>query len=76
MSLIYALVARGNDTVLCNYTPHKGNFEQIAMNVLKRLDLSKMYGQFGTAKYNFYSFNKDKYVFLVMVEVEVPLYLI
>jgi hypothetical protein len=67
MSLIYALVARGNDTILCNYTPFSGNFEQIALDVLKRLNLSKMYGQFGTAKYNFYSFIKENYVFLVMV---------
>jgi hypothetical protein len=67
MSLIYTLVARGNDTVLCNYTPFTGNFEQIAMDALKRLNLSKKYGQFGTARYNFYSYNKENYVFLVMV---------
>lgn len=72
MSLIYALVARGNDTILCSYSPHTGNFEQVALDVLKRLNLSKMYGQYGTAKYNFYSFTKENYVFLVMVEVEVP----
>jgi hypothetical protein len=71
MSLIYALVARGNDAVLCNYTPFTGNFEQIALDVLKRLNLSRMYAQFGTAKYNFYSYIKENYVFLVMVETEV-----
>lgn len=71
MSLIYALVARGNDTVLCNYTPFSGNFEQIALDVLRRLQLSRMYGVYGTARHNFYSYIKDGYVFLVMVEVEV-----
>ena len=70
-ALIYALVSRGNSKVLCEYMPHSGNFQQVALDVLKRLNLSKSVGQFGTANYNFYSYTKDSYVFLVMVGSEV-----
>lgn len=35
MSLIYTVILRGNKTVLCEYTEHSGNFQQISLNLLK-----------------------------------------
>jgi methyltransferase-like protein len=71
MSIIYALVARGSDSVLCSYSPHQGNFEQVAFDVLKRLKPSQKYGQYATAHHNFYSYCIDGYIFMVMAETEV-----
>ncbi len=33
MSMIYALVSRGQSTVLSSFTPFAGNFQNIAMDV-------------------------------------------
>ena len=36
MSIIYALVAKNDDQVLCEYTEYKGNFEQISRTILRK----------------------------------------
>jgi hypothetical protein len=64
--LVYSLVSRGNDTVLSEHTTHKGNFQQISLQVLKRLNLNRQIGEFVTANYKFYSLVRSGYVFLVM----------
>jgi len=38
------------------------------MKVLKKCNLGKTFGQYGTANYNFYTYVKEGFVFLVMVE--------
>ena len=37
MSIIYALVAKNDDQVLCEYTEYKGNFEQISRTILRKI---------------------------------------
>ena len=64
--LVYALVARGNQSVLSSYTSYKGNFEQVSLQVLRRLNLNRSIGEFATANYKFYSLIKEGFVFLVM----------
>ena len=71
--LVYSLVSRGNDTVLSEYTMHKGNFQQISLQVLKRLNLNRQIGEFVTANYKFYSLVRSGYVFLVMAGADVGL---
>ncbi len=39
--------------------------------VLHKVNMSKNFGQYGTANYNFYTSIKEGYVFLVMVESDV-----
>lgn len=38
------------------------------MQVLAKTNLSKTFGQFATANYSFYTFVKDRFIFLAMVE--------
>lgn len=38
MSLIYVLISKGNDRVLCEYTEYNGNFEQVSRNLLKKIE--------------------------------------
>jgi hypothetical protein len=37
MSIIYALVAKSHDKVLCEYTEYHGNFEQVSRGLLKNI---------------------------------------
>ena len=37
MSLIYTLIAKSFDMVICEYTEYHGNFEQVSRNLLKNV---------------------------------------
>ena len=37
MSIIYALVSRGPDVVLCEHTEYAGNFQQISRMLLRKI---------------------------------------
>ena len=78
--LIYSLVSRGHETVLSSYSAFAGNFPSVSLDVfvkltqvLHRCNLSKMFGQYGTMNFNFYTFVKDGFVFLVMVDTSVQI---
>ena len=45
------------------------------IKVLAKTNMSKTFGQFATANYCFYTFVKEGFVFLVMVESSVPHFL-
>ena len=45
----------------------------ILTKVLHRCNLSKMFGQYGTMNFNFYTFVKEGFVFLVMVDTTVQI---
>jgi hypothetical protein len=34
MSILYTLIARGTKTILCEFTDHSGNFQQVSMQFL------------------------------------------
>ncbi len=36
MSIIYTLIARDKDVILCDYSEYTGNFEQITVKLLKK----------------------------------------
>lgn len=42
MSIIYALVGKGNDTILVDYTNSFGNFAQITKNILKKIEIDNV----------------------------------
>ena len=64
--LVFALISRGNMSVLAEYSAYTGNFQQISVDVLRRLNLNRQYAQFGTANYIFYSLVREGFVFMVM----------
>jgi hypothetical protein len=37
MSIVYTLIAKLTDKILCEYTEYQGNFEQISRNLLKKV---------------------------------------
>ncbi len=36
MSIIYSLIAKDKDVILCDYSDYTGNFEQITLKLLKK----------------------------------------
>jgi vesicle-associated membrane protein 7 len=41
MSIVYTLICKGNDKVLCEFTEYQGNFEQISRSLLKKVQKDK-----------------------------------
>ncbi len=39
MSIVYTLICKGADKVLCEYTEYQGNFEQVSRSLLKKVEL-------------------------------------
>lgn len=73
--VIYSLVSRGRSTILSDFSTFGGNFELATQDVtysliqiLARTNLEQTFGQFVTKDYCFFTFTKDRYVFLVMVD--------
>lgn len=82
LSMIYSFIAR-EQVVLTDYTSESGNFSQVALEVslffiqvLSKTNFSKTFGQYATANYCFYTFIKDRFVFLVMVKSSVIIFLV
>ncbi len=37
MSIVYTLISKGPEKILCEYTEYQGNFEQISRSLLKKV---------------------------------------
>mmetsp|Transcript_77661 Transcript_77661/g.107401 ORF Transcript_77661/g.107401 Transcript_77661/m.107401 type:complete len:91 (+) Transcript_77661:22-294(+) len=58
MSIIYSLVAKDPEVVLSDYTSYEGNFQQICMQLLNKVEAySKK--TFETEEYFFHYINED-----------------
>lgn len=76
--VVYALVSRGNDTVLTDNTvvdDKGGNFKTYSLQALKKINMNRKMGAFITANFKFYIYNKDGYAFLLMCGSDVQLYI-
>jgi hypothetical protein len=43
MSIIYALIARSSDVVLCEHTDYAGNFQQITRVLMRKIKKNMKY---------------------------------
>ena len=72
MSLIYTIICRDHDKVLCEYTDYHGNFEQITRNLIKK---TKTYAKATIAYDDYYLFHfvtDNNTTYLCMCEVNYP----
>ena len=53
MSIIYGLIAKNDDQVLCEYTEYKGNFEQISRMILRKIQKNSRRALIYDESYNF-----------------------
>ena len=56
MTIIYSLVARGNDCVLSEYSGASGNFPQITRNLLKKIKPNTRLSYSYNTKFFFYQY--------------------
>ena len=65
MSIIYVLIARNVEIVLCEYSEYNGNFQQITRNLLKQVKKNgKQIIEYDNYKYQ--SINQDNITYLCM----------
>ena len=65
MSIYYVLVAKRNDMILVDYTEYSGNFQQITIDIMKRIepDTKKT---FELSDYLFHYINEDQLTIMCM----------
>ena len=68
MSIYYAIVARGS-TVLVDFTEHSGNFQQITMAILQKIDISKdAMTSYSSGEHLFHIITSDGLVYLCLAD--------
>jgi len=69
MSILYVLVAKRNDMILVDYTEYTGNFLQITIELMKRIepDTKKT---FEVSDYLFHYINEEELTVLCMTSKE------
>ena len=72
MSIIYALIAKNEDQVLCEFTEYKGNFEQISRAILRKIKKNSNGSLVYDDSYNFTYINLDQLTYLCMSDVKYP----
>ena len=68
MSLIYSLISKNKDTVLCEYTDFKGNFQQISRVILQKGIKKDSKYIINYDKYNIHYINENSITFLLLDE--------
>jgi vesicle-associated membrane protein 7 len=65
MSILYVLVAKRNDMILVDYTEYTGNFQQITIELMKRIE-SDTKKTFEVSDYLFHYINEEELTVLCM----------
>lgn len=65
MSIFYVLIAKGNDMILVDYSEYSGNFFQVTIDVMKRIE-SDSRKTFELSEYLFHYVNEDGLTVLCM----------
>ena len=77
MSIIYALIARSSEVVLCEYTEYAGNFQQISRILLRKIKKGSKYSieydkqieyRLTIIRYKFHYMNENDLTYLCMTE--------
>jgi len=68
MSIVYTLICKNNDKVLCEYTEFQGNFEQISRNLLKKVQKDKRATFSYADEYYFHYVNSNGLTYMCMCD--------
>jgi hypothetical protein len=68
MSIIYSLVAKGNDAVLSEYTEFVGNFQQISRILMMKTRKKNVKFSIPYDSYKFYYHNEENLTYLCMTD--------
>jgi vesicle-associated membrane protein 7 len=70
MSIYYVLVAKRTDMILVDYTEYSGNFQQITIDLMKRIEPESR-RTFELSEYLFHYINEDSLTILCMTSKEI-----
>jgi vesicle-associated membrane protein 7 len=68
MSVVYTLICKGNDKVLCEFTEYQGNFEQISRSLLKKVQKDKRATFSYADEYYFHYINSNNITYMCMCD--------
>ncbi len=68
MSVVYSLICKGNDKVLCEFTEYQGNFEQVSRNLLKKVQKDKRATFVYADEYYFHYINANSITYMCMCD--------
>ena len=68
MSLFYALIARSNEIVLCEYTEISGNFPQITRSIIKKIKRNTRSSYTYKDKFVFHYINENDITYLALAD--------
>ncbi len=68
MSIVYSLICKSSDKVLCEYTEYQGNFEQISRNLLKKVQKDKRATFSYADEYYFHYINSNNLTYMCMCD--------
>jgi vesicle-associated membrane protein 7 len=68
MSVVYTLICKGNDKVLCEFTEYQGNFEQISRSLLKKVQKDKRATFSYADEYYFHYINANNITYMCMCD--------
>lgn len=68
MSIVYTLICKGYDKVLCEYTEHQGNFEQVSRNLLKKVQMDNRATFSYEDEYFFHYINNGGLIYMCMCD--------
>ncbi|CAG9332231.1 unnamed protein product [Blepharisma stoltei] len=72
MSIIYALVVRDPDIVLCEFSRAQGNFPQITRNIISKLPRSGKFSYTYNEKFCYHYISEDNILFICLSDAEFP----
>jgi hypothetical protein len=68
MSILYTLVAKDMDVIICDYSEYEGNFEQISINLLKKTETESRATFVYGSEYFFHYLNISGLTYMVMCD--------
>ncbi len=68
MSVVYTLICKGSDKVLCEFTEYQGNFEQISRSLLRKVEKNKRATFSYADEFYFHYINANNITYMCMCD--------
>ena len=73
MSIIYTIIAKDNEKILCDYTEYHGTFEQYTLNLIKKTNNNIPKATITFKDFLFHYISNDNLIYMCMAENNYPI---
>ena len=73
MSIIYTIIAKDNEKILCDYTEYHGTFEQYTQNLIKKINNNIPKATITFKDFLFHYISNDNLIYMCMAENNYPI---